>query len=500
VTEGVVDWVVQARWLGLESVGWRKVLDSLAALRVLVVGIVTDNASGMTRGLEKLVDGESGSDSDDDPEEVAQIIEEWSGTWPLPIRCWAHSFQLCTKDVAKHAVVKAGFEGVKRIVSALTRQRKAELSELEGRPCFIFQPCVTRWNSYIRTMLNVLKHRQGLAVVLGDEKPTALELHGMSIAVIVLGPLAWATDFVQQDSCTIVQASGLFEKLEVRFKWLAGLQFETVSLKNDVESAAKFVLGVVQKRFEKNFDNIFLQILAFLDGRSTHIASELQVSPATVQQSVREYFTARGTVTDENALNKEFVEFRLRTEEEKKLSPDAYWKQNAGRKPMMYMFRDAMRTVVVTEASVERSFALQKRVFAPQRCRMSDETMNMMMFLKSLLSRTKPKANPKPKLTTTISGDDWESFAVNLSAPSLQVKNQTRLQSKLQAASNLKIGARVKVLWKNPEKYYIGTVVEVHGAAKYSVHYAGEKKVRDFQPLGEDNDWDLYDEGETAQP
>lgn len=170
---------------------------------------------------------------------------------------------------------------------------------------------------------------------------------------------------------------------------------------------------------------------------------------------------------DEVALAKEVAEYKLRTEDEKKLGDDGYWKVNGVRKPMMFMFLQMVMATTVTEASVERSFALQCRTYSPLRSRLSIEMVNHIMFIKANVCKplAEPKKEKEKKITYTITQDDWEKLALNLSEPLIQPTHLTRMATRKEQALNIPRYATVKVKWnvENGGEWCEGVVTEVPG-------------------------------------
>ena len=78
---------------------------------------------------------------------------------------------------------------------------------------------------------------------------------------------------------------------------------------------------------------------------------------------------------DTKAIAKSLAQFKIRATEHKK---STYWDNKLVSDSWVAEFLPDIKTILVTEASVERSFMLQSKLFRPERTRL----MNALMFLK----------------------------------------------------------------------------------------------------------------------
>ena len=158
-----------------------------------------------------------------------------------------------------------------------------------------------------------------------------------------------------------------------------------------------------------------------------------------------------------------------------------------------------LRELLLSEAAVERSFFSQKKIFRPDRNRSQDESLNNQMFIRSnyhKIQGTTPNKHIKSH-TNTILRAEWELLAVSVAVPQPDATGPaagTRRRQKEADAKNIEIGSQLFVVWhagKNgaPVKWR-GTVVDVDGPGKYKICYRGEKKLRNFDPLGKDREWE----------
>uniref|UniRef100_A0A1X7V0Z2 HAT C-terminal dimerisation domain-containing protein n=1 Tax=Amphimedon queenslandica TaxID=400682 RepID=A0A1X7V0Z2_AMPQE len=61
--------------------------------------------------------------------------------------------------------------------------------------------------------------------------------------------------------------------------------------------------------------------------------------------------------------------------------PLTYWKSNANRFPILAQVAETVLGVPASSAAVGRFFSVAGKVFRPDRCRLSDNTFQKLMFL-----------------------------------------------------------------------------------------------------------------------
>ena len=167
-----------------------EVVSELAQNETFVVGVVSDSASNMVAACRALKydecestsqpDSECGDaeevevddcDGDDEADATAEdnlvadetVAEAIEGIHRFinHQRCWAHCFQLLPGDAAKKSkIIRDALDAVARLAPLLqsrcvserlhdvARQRNIEVRA-------IHTPCVTRWNSYIKSMVTI---------------------------------------------------------------------------------------------------------------------------------------------------------------------------------------------------------------------------------------------------------------------------------------------------------------------------------------------------------
>ena len=200
--------------------------------------IVTDNASNMALTVKILVKPEGtveGDTDDEDDEGFAfdeddenvvgeEEIEMEVGELPdgiIHIKCFAHTFQLLFGDLCRgNPMIKKAFATVSRIVHLMQcREFKFDLTKaLDDHDVVkkaFKQPAATRWNSTVRAMVRIEGNFEVLNSVLLDRGQRILlpsEREALRGAIVVLTPIAWATDAVQRDTCSADMALDLVRK------------------------------------------------------------------------------------------------------------------------------------------------------------------------------------------------------------------------------------------------------------------------------------------------
>ena len=459
------------------------VSDTLEELRksfVWVLAVVSDNASAMVSACNFEC-------SDDDEDEldmfVAEEIEfnEEPGEFVSHVRCWAHTLQLLYSDmVAANKHIATAFENTALIVIELKKRKVAQnlahiLKATGSRITTIHVPSVTRWNSHLRAMLRIIEIAPQVAQVLEGGLNDDV-LYAMKIAATVLLPVAWATDQVQSDHCTVVDALKHLSTVTDHMEWLKSIAFEQRT-KRHVTVATDDLLTAVKARTKKNFTNKFTQLIDFFDG-STKEKMEYNSVAADIEQ----YYLDRGTAPDTKAIAKSLAQFKIRATENKK---STYWDDKLVTDSWVVEFLLDIKNALVTEASVERSFMLQSKLFRPERTRLTTETMNALMFMKgntrNFTSRT---AAPR---SHTLPLDEWKILATTLCTPT--ANRPTRRTST--DASMIRFCSKIEVAFNEDgeQNWYVGTVTGGSGDDFTIVYETDPLKIEAFKPLTVDTDW-----------
>ena len=467
---------------------------------IQVIGIVTDNASAMIKASAAHVtikcEKDSVSDSDDETEEEDEGVEQEEVEVPhitahfvTHIRCWAHSLQLVLADAAKHKLLAVGFACSSRVVADLSRRaNKAKLAEVlakNGSTLRTFVvPCVTRWNSCIKSMVRLLEIELEINQVLPkDEGINDNESYAMKMCVVVLAPICWCTDFVQSDSCTVLAAKSKLDDVKAKLDYVRGLNFRTSALTREVQNVCESVLDIIKARTVKNFNNRVIELLDFFDPSTID-----NLEGEKVFADINLFFNDRGTNNAESHIRDTLRCFRTRTDEQKKMNSAVYWDSMSNNHAHVSEFIRVLRSICVTEASVERSFMAQTKIFKPERNRLSEVKMNACLMLKNAKGTHRKPIN----ISNTIDQQDWLNMTTTLAQPQQAEAIRTIAARKHTEAMSLVWGDRVKVLWKvsGEDQWFSGIITSVVGNGKYEVTYKNSSAPVEFLPLTVDKKWE----------
>ena len=202
----------------------------------------------------------------------------------------------------------------------------------------------------------------------------------------------------------------------------------------------------------------------------------------SVAADIEQYYLDRGTAPDTKAIAKSLAQFKIRATENKK---STYWDDKLVTDSWVVEFLLDIKNALVTEASVERSFMLQSKLFRPERTRLTTETMNALMFMKgntrNFTSRT---AAPR---SHTLPLDEWKILATTLCTPT--ANRPTRRTST--DASMIRFCSKIEVAFNEDgeQNWYVGTVTGGSGDDFTIVYETDPLKIEAFKPLTVDTDW-----------
>ena len=464
------------------------VVDELVAAKVFPIGCVSDNATAMIaairmRGEEESSSEDSGGEPDADPEDVLGIhVPEGvgGGRFFRHVRCWAHGYQLYLGDLGKSVpLIQTAFEAVQRICKVIRkRAMRAKLSAAaEGlgiRIRRIRLPCVTRWNSVVKALVDVSALAPAINAVVEDcNKVTEAEAYAITVAVLVCVPVAWCTDAVQGDSITAESAAAIMTKLLLNFESLTSARYATIQMREDVGRAVRKARELLTNR-ALNFSNDFVQLLDFFDPMTPDDSLDVD----KVCEFIRAYWSDRGNPPPINSVEEALATYLARTPDEK---PD-FWKTRHMKYPLITKFIEVVSNAAITEASVERSFLLQTRRFRFDRNRLSLSTLNDEMFVANVYPKLRGTSVHKPVTTANImKEDEWKSAMDNLSRPIAQ-QAQTQMVTRHAAALSLQRGFTVTV--NERSALILGPHADCEKGT-YNAVFDGETNAFKFSPLGE---------------
>lgn len=409
----------------------------------------------------------------------------------VPVRCYAHSLQLVMGDV-----IEKNFEEIlnkARQVHAASKSRQNQqiLSEIADENDFakwsLHDPCVTRWNSNLRLLIDILEVRNLLMLAANGNPRSPFSLSDddyaeIELAVLVLSPLAWATDTVQGDDFSVDQCIDLHNRILADYEALSNL-LKSRERKDVVQRAIRALnnrkplfrnklvcayqtlkaLGTVDGPIPKALVDAISEVskLLLLYGLD---ALKLQPPHAGGQSWIR-----RRIKFPEQGNEKDFLE-KLIAEELSSATAKNFsgWQQTF----LVRNFLDDVKSVLVTEASVERSFQMQNEIQRPKRCRMKEDLKDALLFTRmnmdkldyrcvtdTAVERILSKRKPRVQL---LRRSDWETLASKLGTGEfVSQRVMTRQAKKNEAIAQLKPGARIEVMWheNNQDRWFAALVL-----------------------------------------
>ena len=307
-------------------------------------------------------------------------------------------------------MVKKAFATVSRIVHLMQcREFKFDLTKAlddHGVVKQAFkQPAATRWNSTVRAMVRIEANFEVLNAVLlerGQRQLLATEREALRGAIVVLTPIAWATDAVQKDTCSAEMALELVRK--TRDNWhdiLTALkpQKDQETVKH-VREAVQCALRHLARR-ELKMSNPLIEMVKSLDPvdgiRGTPAIDGLSKMLASFVQNTK----AGDARYLENVLA-ELRRFIVRP-----MNVPSNWYDLTSTKdnfPYMTDLHGRLTQFVMTEAFVERSFGTQKRYMTKSRNAMTLGTAEELTFLAMNFPRL--FIPPKPPVKAAPRGED----------------------------------------------------------------------------------------------
>jgi hypothetical protein len=429
-----------------------------------------------------------------------------------PVRCWAHLLQLCFKDIKENEVISNALAVALRVYEEWgTKDSKAAFKEVRDKSGWkkrgFTRPAETRWNSYIRLIVEVFEFEQLLTAVAKEKNIEAWkllphEVSNLRIAVLILQPLQWATDTIQKESCTVDESAKVFETLLQRLNHLRtaitgkATRNPTVPL----EKCAKALLEALAERKDW-FENDLIKIYRQLKGLD-------EVDAVWMKEQLKLYWSQVAPVT----FDQRKVDAIFHPANAEHVKDDH----------MVQSLLSDITTLVVTEAVVERSFQKQKAIIGHTRYAMKDDVMNAVLFIKhnadkvQLLGGGHPanfskaekvkdkKENPNELISDLRYAEILRQLKEGLpNRPAWFSKTQIRKVEDLDVGRRIQVkfletgGSRNVAVWHTAVIKSITKRLGENGAVEriWTVVY-GENDVQDFNPLQDDWEWKLV-ESET---
>ena len=319
------------------------------------------------------------------------------------------------------------------------------------------------------------------------------------------GPLCWATTVVQGDSITLRSTRTIVAELHEYWDRVSNeAQGMPESVRDTMLKLASFASERLDVRREAYLTNEITNALAALENTTYSTeAGDYYDDFQALGDVIKRYCTTTGIATGDIPAQMQRYCFR-HTEEIRKSDTDSYWDSPSTKAnfPTVAKFRADMMQILVTEASVERSFQRQGDIWSPRRNRLQPDAIDDSMFIAMNYAQfrlQKPK-NPKPPRTrkTDVSPEVWTSTLLSLC--SAVPTHQPRPQRVKANPKDIDVGKKVEVqfLVDGEYEFFKGVVVEVldDEAREFKVcwqKYAVKKdQVTVFRPLTKDTVWKFW--------
>jgi hypothetical protein len=176
-------------------------------------------------------------------------------------------------------------------------------------------------------------------------------------------PVAWATGAVQADSFCATKAGKLIEGIDSQLQSLIALPFVDAKVRTDMTALVADVRASIKNR-AGFFSNEATRLLEKL-----HPGGNDNFDFEALRDEIVQYFLDReavppnATETLAGSVAKELANFKLRRTDERKQSWNAFWQSRELSSPYVAAFARDIAALLLTEAAVERSFALEDQIF-----------------------------------------------------------------------------------------------------------------------------------------
>jgi hypothetical protein len=229
-------------------------------------------------GEEEYVEDEASNVGSDDEwlslgqDEPFPVVPDFAAAKDvIHIPCHSHVINLEMTDAFKHRVVKAAVACGHRVADFMrkkTRKHFIHACAVTGAKRKIVLPTEVRWNSMIRCLVSVLALFTEVNLAFTAAKMEGIseyEKYTITIAVIVLSPLCWASDRVQGDQCTVMDVVRVHRNTKVDLECLR-LVAERLNPepKTDLLSTIDHVFASLAAR-EKLISNKVVEVIDFFD-------------------------------------------------------------------------------------------------------------------------------------------------------------------------------------------------------------------------------------------
>nr|XP_055062477.1 E3 SUMO-protein ligase ZBED1-like [Misgurnus anguillicaudatus] len=364
-------------------------------------------------------------------------------TW---IPCFGHNLHLAVNKALEISRVSASLSRLRKTISAFTRSPKLsrqlvkKQKDLSSPDHKLIHDEPTRWNSSYDMVQRFLEQQQVVCAVLAEDRkkwylmPKDTDITVLETVKAVLEPLSPFTDALSGEKHTTLSSvlpllwkiydclsyeqsdSALTQEMKEKINEYLRHRYDNLQLQLLLNTAT-----YLDPRFKNSFvslkDDVKQSLLDEVkkmgnDGNVSQVSGESsQVRPSkksktdlkqllsTIQGEKKEKgepaSSSQTQLTASDELNGEFLVYSQMPEVSAEDDPLSWWKTNMGTLPQLSEFARKYLCIAASSCSSERVFSTAGYIVSPRRSRLTQEHVDMLVFLSKNLEMTKklPKEN-----------------------------------------------------------------------------------------------------------
>ena len=416
-------WTLESIMLGCNRITGRHTSDNIAlwyeelvsefVVRQKIKHVVTDSASNIKKAFLTLPGFETvtTSDSDDEDEDGERSSSEALLIQIEHHSCFAHILQLVVKDgMARAGPIDTVIKKCSKFVS-FVRKSTIATDILQGQ-IRLQANNVTRWNSQLKMIKSVLSISSDIFKKLSeiDGSPPKLTLHDKNLLndiVEILAPFEEATDFVQvgcipSAGYVLPCIKGLQHHLQsmvtkYHSPFVLGLTKSLSSRMPYFEEKEAYILAaILDPRFKLRWCSDDTQKQTYVElvkSEVEMISTSSEPSSATLQlreepppkrkKSLFSFMPDSPSQVELNNGNVSSEEMYFETPcVSMDTNPLTFWKENAKKYPLLSRLARDYLAIPSSSSPVERLFSIAGKIFRPERCQLSDDRFQQLMFIR----------------------------------------------------------------------------------------------------------------------
>uniref|UniRef100_A0A673G4Z9 BED-type domain-containing protein n=1 Tax=Sinocyclocheilus rhinocerous TaxID=307959 RepID=A0A673G4Z9_9TELE len=350
--------------------------------RLFTAGITTDNATNNKKAFEDY-------------------------TW---IPCFGHNLHLAVNKALEINRVSAVLSRLRKTISAFTRSPKLsrqlakKQTDLSSPDHKLIHDEPTRWNSSYDMVERSLEQQQVVCAVLAEDRkkwylmPKDSDITVLETVKAVLEPLSPFTDALSGEKHTTLSSV-------LPLLWKI---YECLSHEQSDSALAQEMKEKITEYLQHRYDDLQLQLLlntaTYLDPRfkNSFVSLKDDVKQSLVDEvrkmgnDGREKKEKGETASSSQAhlsasdeLNGEFLVYGQMPEVSAEDDPLSWWKTNMGTLPQLSEFARKYLCIAASSCSSERMFSTAGYIVSPRRSRLTQEHVNMLVFLSENLEMAK---------------------------------------------------------------------------------------------------------------